>query len=246
MQVPVVTIPTVTADTPRSGGVVSFVKGSQKGQRLRNGGIYSRLWARARSVRNVLTRTLPLTWRLWRAIRAAQPALVHVNDAVFVSRPAIAAAWLAGVPSVCHVRSLGPFRFWDHLWARTVRQFVFISRWVADDQRVQGIPAAKGRLIYNGIDLTAYATPADRHTARAALDLPHDRPIIAVVGRLVPWKGQDLFLEAMRLVIDAVPNVLGLIVGEVESFSREFGDELRARRDRLGLPGCSSLHGPFE
>ena len=235
MQVPVVTIPTVTADTARSSGVVSLVKGSQTGQRLRNGGLYSHLWDRARSVRNFLTRTLPLTWRLRRAIRAAQPALVHVNDAVFVSRPAIAAAWLAAKPSVCHVRSLGPLRFWDHLWARTVQRFIFISRWVADDQRRQGIPAAKGRLIYNGIDLTAYATPADRRAARAALDLPLDRPIIAVVGRLVPWKGQALFLEAMCLVVDAVPDALGLIVGEVESFSREFGDELRALRDRLGL-----------
>jgi glycosyltransferase involved in cell wall biosynthesis len=235
MQVPVVTISTVTADTARSSGVVSFVKGSQTGQRLRDGGLYGHLWTWTRSVRNVLARTLPLTWRLSRAIRTAQPALVHINDAVFVSRPAIAAAWLAGVPSVCHVRSLGPFRFWDRLWARTVQRFIFISQWVADDQRRQGIPAAKGRLIYNGIDLTVYATQPDRYTARAMLDLPSDRPIIAVAGRLVPWKGQDLFLEAMRLVVDSVPDALGLIVGEVESFSRGFGDELRALRDRLGL-----------
>ena len=235
MQVSVMTIPTITADTARSSSVVTFVKGSQTGQRLRKAGLYGRLWGWARSVRNVLTRTLPLTWRLRRAIRAAQPALVHVNDAVFVSRPALAAAWLAAKPSVCHVRSLGPFQCWDRLWARTVQRFIFISRWVADDQCRQGIPAAKGRLIYNGIDLTAYATPADKRAARVALDLPLDRPIIAVVGRLVPWKGQDLFLEAMRLVVDVVPDALGLIVGEVESFSREFGNELQALRDRLEL-----------
>jgi glycosyltransferase involved in cell wall biosynthesis len=235
MQVLVMTIPTVTADTARSNGLVSYVKVSQTGRYLRNGGISGHLWVWARSIRNALTRTLPLTWRLRRAIRAARPALVHVNDALFISHPAIAAAWLAGVPSVCHVRSLGPFRFWDRIWAKTVRRFIFISRWVADDQGRRGIPAAKGRLIYNGIDLTAYATQTDRNTARAALDLPLDRPIIAVVGRLVPWKGQDLFLEALRLVLEVVPDALGLIVGEVESFSREFGDELRALRDRLGL-----------
>lgn len=235
MQVSVMTIPTVTADTARSSGVANLLKASAAGQRVRNGGLFGRLWARARSVRNVLTRTLPLMWRLGRAIRAVQPALVHVNDAIFVSRPAIAAAWLADKPSICHVRSLGPLRFWDHLWARTVSCFVFISQWVADDQRRQGIPATKGRLIYNGIDLTAYATPANRRAARESLDLPLERPIIAVIGRLVPWKGQALFLEAMRLVVDVVPDALGLIVGEVESFSREFGDELRALQDRLGL-----------
>jgi glycosyltransferase involved in cell wall biosynthesis/O-antigen ligase len=278
--IPVVTVPTFTVDTARSTDLVRRVKGTAAGQRLRRASL---LWAWLRAARNVATRTLPLTWRLYRAIRAARPDVVHINDAVFLNRPAIAAAWLARVPVICHVRSLSkipvspprppfpptlggqggrsgrggrPFEFWDRVWARTVRRFVFISRWVADDQVARGIPAARGRLIHNGVDMALYTHLPDRQAARAALglppgagctgvELPHisalglpvgvDRPLVAVVGRLVAWKGQDLFLHAMRRVVEAVPTALGLIVGETEIYSRDFGRQLQALAAELAL-----------
>jgi len=237
--VPVMTVPAFTVDTARSTALVRRVKGTAFGQRLSGapagGRGSSLLWVWLRAGRNVATRTLPLTWRLYRAIRAVRPDVVHINDAVFLNRPAIAAAWLAGAPVICHVRSLRPFEFWDRVWARTVRRFVFISRWVADDQVAQGIPAAKGRLIHNGVDLARYARLPDRQSARGALGLPVDRPIVAVLGRLVAWKGQDLFLHAMRRVVDAVPNALGLIVGETEVYSRDFGPRLQALAAELAL-----------
>jgi len=69
----------------------------------------------------------------------------------------------------------------------------------------------------------------------SAPDASLDRPTVAVVGRLVPWKGQDLFLRAMRKVVDFVPHAQGLIVGEPESFSLDYGDQLRKLRSELGL-----------
>lgn len=233
--IPVMTVPTFVVETARSSNLVGLVKGTAMGQRLRDGGRLGRLWAWARGMRNTLTRTLPLTWRLYRAIRAARPALVHVNDAVFASRPAIAAAWLARTPVVCHVRSLGPFQTWDRLWAKTVRRFIFISQWVADDQVRQGIAAARGQRIYNGIDLARYADGIGREAARRQFNLPADRPIVAVIGRLVPWKGQDLFVQALQQVRAAVPDVLGLIVGETEGYSQEFGRALQDQVAALGL-----------
>ena len=172
-----------------------------------------------------------------------QPAWAHINDAVFVNRPAIAAAWLARTPTVCHVRSLGRLGASDRLWGATVRRFVFISRRVADDAARQGLPAARGRLIYDGLDASDYAALPDRVAACASLGLDTNRPIVAVVGRLVSWKGQDLFLRAMRQVVDAMPEAQGLIAGAVESFSRAFGDELQALRRDLGLEAAVRFTG---
>jgi len=232
--IPVYTVPTFRAETARNTAMIRQVKALPVGQQLRTGR-FAALWNLARGARSFVLRTLPLTWRLWRAIREIRPDLVHINDAVFVNRPAIAAAWLARVPALCHVRSLGPLSGWDRRWARTVRGFVFISHWVAQDQAAQGMPVGRGRVIYDGIDLGRYTTVPTKEAARAALGLPQGRRIALALGRLVPWKGQDLFLRAMRHVADAMPDALGLVVGAAETYSLDFEPALHALAEELRL-----------
>jgi glycosyltransferase involved in cell wall biosynthesis len=220
-----------------------------------------------------------------RLIREARSDLVHVNDFAIARRSVLAAAWLAGVPVVCHVRSLAALEMWDRLWARTVRRFIFISKCIEQDLAAQGIPADRGQVIYNGLDPDEYTRLPDRgavpaalgatgHAEATSMPLPSDvtledagqradpspvgtmptrspstpdarlnRPTVAVVGRLVPWKGQDLFLRAMRTVVDSMPEAQGLIVGEAEEFSRDFGDQLRQLRGQLGLDAQVSFLG---
>ncbi|MCX6031100.1 MAG: glycosyltransferase family 4 protein [Chloroflexi bacterium] len=229
--IPVLTVPTFVVEAARSSPLVRYVKGTPAGRQLRTGW----LWASARGVRDTLTRTLPLTWRLYRALRTARPDLVHVNDAIFGNRPAIAAAWLARVPAICHVRSLGRLGLWDRLWAKTLAGLVFISRCVAGDVAAQGVTAPHSRVVYDGLDMTAFASLPDRATARRALGLPLAAPVVLVLGRLVPWKGQDLFLRAMRHVTDVMPQAVGVIAGEPESYCLEFEPALRALAAELGL-----------
>ncbi len=238
----VIRVQTFTADMARTSPITQYVKSQVSPRRGVIGSILSGLWVGARETRNLFTRSLPLTWRLCRIMRSVRPDLLHIN---FIDWPAMAAAWLTHTPSICHLRALGPLGFWDRFWARTVRCFVFISECVAEDQVAQGIPRPKGRLIYNGVDLADFAPPSDsasearaRKTARARLGLPDDdRPLVAVVGRIVPWKGQDLFLRSLRKVADQVPNVLGLIVGDAGVWNQEYEAGLRALAAELGLEG---------
>lgn len=231
---PVYTVPTFRVEAARNTALVRQVKATPLGQKLRTGQL-APFWSMARGMRSTVLRTWPLTVRLWRVITALRPDLVHINDALFVNRPAIAAAWLARVPAICHVRSLGRLAGWDRLWARTLRGFVFISQWVAQDQAAQGIPLGRGRVIYDGVDLAAYANVPAKAEARAALGLPLDRKIVLALGRLVPWKGQDLFLRAMRRVADSTPDVLGVVAGAPEPYSLDFEPVLYALADELRL-----------
>lgn len=240
---PVYTVSTFRAEAARNTALVRQVKATPLGQNLRTGRL-APLWHVGRGVRSTVLRTWPLTFRLWRIITALRPDLVHINDAVFVSRPAIAAAWLARVPAICHVRSLGRLSVWDRLWARTLNGFVFVSHWVAKEQAAQGIPLARGRVIYDGIDLAAYADVPAKAEARAALGLPLDRKIVVALGRLVPWKGQDLFLRAMRRVADSMPDVLGVVAGAPEPYSMDFEPRLHALADELRLGDTVRFTGP--
>lgn len=240
---PVYTVPTLRAEAARNSALVRGVKATSLGQKLRTGRL-ALLWGLARGMRNTALRTWPLTVRLWRVIAALRPDLVHINDAIFVNRPAIAAAWLARVPAICHVRSLGRLSRWDRLWARTLHGLVFVSQWVAQDQASQGIPVARGRVIYDGIDLAAYTDVPAKAEARAALGWPGDRRIVLSLGRLVPWKGQDLFLRAMRHVADVMPDALGLVVGAPEPYSLDFAPALHVLADALQLGDAVRFSGP--
>ncbi|MCX7707434.1 MAG: glycosyltransferase, partial [Anaerolineae bacterium] len=240
---PVYTVPTFRAEAARNIALVRQVKATPMGQKLRTGRL-APLWHMARGVRSTVLRTWPLTFRLWRIISALRPDLVHVNDAIFVNRPAIAAAWLARVPAICHVRSLGRLSWWDRLWAWTLRGFIFVSRWVAQDQAAQGVSPACSRVIYDGVDLAAYAHVPVKAEARAALGLPLDRKIVLSLGRLVPWKGQDLFLRALRRVADVRSDVLGLVAGAPEPYSLDFEPALHALADELQLADAVRFTGP--
>jgi glycosyltransferase involved in cell wall biosynthesis len=55
------------------------------------------------------------------------------------------------------------------------------------------------------------------------------------VGRLDRWKGQEVFLRAMALVKDAVPNVRGIVIGDPVPYDPDYGNLLPALCDELGL-----------
>jgi glycosyltransferase involved in cell wall biosynthesis len=58
--------------------------------------------------------------------------------------------------------------------------------------------AARVSVILDGLALPAHDTlAASRPTSRAALELPLDVPVIAVLGRISTWKGQDVLLRAL-------------------------------------------------
>jgi len=54
----------------------------------------------------------------------------------------------------------------------------------------------------------------DQLLVRRRFDLPLDRPIVAMLGRLDHQKGQEEFLRSLRFVADHHPDVLYLIAGD--------------------------------
>jgi glycosyltransferase involved in cell wall biosynthesis len=58
----------------------------------------------------------------------------------------------------------------------------------------EGVPANAVRTVHNGIPLARYRRDA-RRPLRAQLGLADSEPLFGIVGRLTPWKGQDIFLR---------------------------------------------------
>jgi glycosyltransferase involved in cell wall biosynthesis len=71
---------------------------------------------------------------------------------------------------------------------------------------------------------------------RDALGIPPERPLVGIVGRLQPWKGQHRFLHALRRLHEAGCPAHGLLVGgSAHGFSPGYEQELRELIPRLGL-----------
>lgn len=198
-----------------------------------SGGFWLRFWRRL----------LPQARRVSLLARTHQVRLIHCNDAVSISRIGILAAWLARLPCVCHVRRfdrLGRFERW---LARSVDYFIFISKAVERQFLEQGGHPDRRRVVYNALDLEDFPLHLDGRSVRGELSLRPEVPVVGIVGRLVEWKGHDIFLRALARVVETRPSVQGLVVGGPEVTSPRLPQELRQLAASLGLESCVRFIG---
>jgi glycosyltransferase involved in cell wall biosynthesis len=77
---------------------------------------------------------------------------------------------------------------------------------------------------------------------RAPLDLPADRPIVGIVGRLQPWKGQDRLLLAQALLRERGHEIHMLIVGgDAHGLSADYAASLPGLVRELGLTDAVTM-----
>ncbi|MEP7292479.1 MAG: glycosyltransferase family 4 protein [Chloroflexota bacterium] len=103
-----------------------------------------------------------------------------------------------------------------------------------------GVDAAKVQVIYNALPPTAITLEKTREEARKQLGLP-DVPTVLTVGRLLPWKGVDHLIEALRLTPDIRLLVAGdgAILDALKAQAADLGDRVvflgNVRREQMPL-----------
>jgi len=169
--------------------------------------------------------------------------LVHANS-IRAGLVASAVARIGGPRAVTHVR--------DHLPAGamsdvTLRTLVAGSRVVIANSRYTAsrIPPGRAevRVIPNGVDVRRFAPPApDSVTTRSSLGIDPSDFVLAVIGQITPWKGQDLAIQVAGELSGSPPPVRLLLAGSVKFTStatrfdnRAYIGELRDLIDKLGL-----------
>jgi glycosyltransferase involved in cell wall biosynthesis len=96
-----------------------------------------------------------------------------------------------------------------------------------------GVDAARLAVVPNGVEAERFAG-GDRAAARAWLGIDADRPVVALVGRISPEKGQEDLVRAIPEVVAAHPDALFLLVGSTakEAVAEPLTEIARARRVR--------------
>jgi glycosyltransferase involved in cell wall biosynthesis len=164
---------------------------------------------------------------LGRVARARNVALVHTNTSVTLG--GAAAARIAGVPHVWHVRELyAGFERWWPAYRRLLASadvLPCVSRATAA-QFLGSLSAVE--IVHDGLAQVPARAPRDE--ARAALGVPADAFAVAALGRLSSWKGQEVLVDAVA----RLPGAVALIAGDAWRGDERVGRELEARAARLG------------
>lgn len=177
---------------------------------------------------------LPCVLRLRALIRKERAVLLHAND----PRAAVYGGLVARfcrVPMLWHVRTVNPRRFVERATALLADRIVVVSEAVR--RRFQSPRLSrKLSLVYNGLDLVTFVPRQDRARVRESLGLGPG-PVVGVVGRLIPWKGHQVFLEGARRITMRRPDVAFVLVGDDPDPRGSYRRELEAVAEGPELKG---------
>ena len=166
---------------------------------------------------------LTAAWRLNRVIKRLQPDVIHAHDAHGVAMASLAlslgaAAAKHGEPPLVvsrrvdfHLRH-NSFSRWKH---RQVDCFIAASEAIRRMLISDGVPEERTVTVHEGIDVE-HVLAAPLVDVHQAFFLPHGSPVVGNIAALVPHKGQRHLIEAAHLVVQKLPDVRFVILGEGE------------------------------
>jgi glycosyltransferase involved in cell wall biosynthesis len=181
--------------------------------------------------------------RLLRLMKRERPDVVHTHTAKAGALGRLAAR-LAGVPVVVHTfhgsvfqgyfGSLGSriFQFIETALARLSDAVIAVSPRVARELEQRKVaPKEKIEVIHLGLELDRFEQVSKhRGELRQELGIGPGVSLLGIVGRLVPIKDVPTALEAMPRVLDSMPDVVLLVVGDGPERER-----LESMASQLGL-----------
>jgi glycosyltransferase involved in cell wall biosynthesis len=166
--------------------------------------------------------------RIARIARSFDVVLLNSQKAFVIGA---LAARLAGRPAIWHQRDLlsaehfGPIhrRLAVTLANHAVARVIAVSAASAESMRVSGVRADKLHVVYNGIDPGRFDAVSHDAVRRLRQELGLvGVPLVGLFGRISPWKGQHVLVEALR----NLPRVHALLVGDAIFGEDAYRDEL--------------------
>jgi glycosyltransferase involved in cell wall biosynthesis len=185
-------------------------------------------------------RVAPYVVRLARRMRACRADLVHTNS-LKAALYGGAAGRLARVPVVWHLRDRIADDYLPHSAVVLVRAAarVLPTAVVANSQAtLDTLPTVRtARVVYNPIVPDSVA-----HRAAVAAARTGRYTTVGIVGRLAPWKGQHVVLEAFAEAFRGTP-VRGRVIGSALFGEDAYEQRLREQAERLGIANQIEFRG---
>ncbi len=163
---------------------------------------------------------LPLVWRLWRVARREKVDAILVGQVLPVGTVAFLVKKISGIPYFvsCHgMDILMPQKSSrkKKLLNKILEQaggIIANSQFTKNELIKLGVPENKITVVYPSLGTNCESTiPIDEIKRKYHLG---DKKILLTVGRLVKRKGHDKVIEALSKILEHVPEVVYVIVGD--------------------------------
>jgi glycosyltransferase involved in cell wall biosynthesis/thymidylate kinase len=194
---------------------------------------------RAVSVAMTIVRAPSGLWHFWRLLGRDRPDILHVND-LYDFLPALAAR-ARRIPVVYHLRMIKTNprlrRTFSALVPAISEASISVSRAVHDHYFSETRPGHRAEVIHDLGNSALMRLNGDLTEPGPRLDpLPDRGRLVVMVGRIEPWKGQDVFLDAVRRLPRAIAssNVFALVGGAVPG-SAAFLERITRETEELGV-----------
>jgi len=189
-----------------------------------------------------LWRTLRYVWVLSGRLRELKPDLVHTNSLKAAIYGGFAGR-LAGIPVVWHVRDriAADYLPAAAVWAVRVLARVLPNAVITNSEAtLETVPwARRSAVLYNPV-VPDIVEPV---AARRATHISRQRGYIGVVGRLAPWKGQHVFLDAFAKAFTDEPRVNARLIGSAMFGEEAYEGRLREQAEALGISDRVEFRG---
>ena len=177
-------------------------------------------------LKSLILNFLPTISHLNKIIKNEDINIVHSNDLFDVYGPI--AAFVNRTPSIQHIRwilnSNTIIKYLISIYIALVNtKIIAVSNGVVN--RMLLVPKflkSKVTVCYDWVDFKLTGIMHIDNNLRNIFKISKDSVIICTIGRLDPWKGQDIFIKAASLISIEFKNVYFLVVGgSVQGKGRE-------------------------
>lgn len=183
----------------------------------------------------IIKRVLPLSIKLTMLIRKKKIDLLHINAPLRNGLEAVIAGRLTSTPIVCHPRSTWEWSRLEKLVAPMVLKYICLTD-AAVELYQQYVDKSKLVKIYNGVDFDNVPDISTVRKIKKEFKICKKNKVVGIVGRLSDGKGQDIFLEAAKIVLAKHHDTIFMIVGDsVTGKNDDFKRKLCALADQLGI-----------
>jgi glycosyltransferase involved in cell wall biosynthesis len=110
-------------------------------------------------------------------------------------------------------------------------RLVAVSNYIQRQLIDKGVPSQAIDVVYNGTDMGLHSY-GEAVTVHEEFDIPADRKLVGLVGRVAPEKGHMLTVEALPEIVDQHPETHMMFVGRSDT---DYASELKAEAARLGV-----------
>ncbi|MHB8412378.1 MAG: glycosyltransferase family 4 protein [Candidatus Acidiferrales bacterium] len=97
---------------------------------------------------------------------------------------------------------------------RAARRIIAVSRFVAASVIASGIASERVAVVHDGVEIGAATSAGERRIARARWSASGDIILLGCVGYLLPEKGQEALVRAMRPIREEFPKCRLILAGD--------------------------------